>query len=103
MMMAPALETEDVRDFARSWAVVMGVQSYRNGVPSLVTPLNDACRLADIIHEDFGYELLFDPRSEAEITSTTMRDLLTKTLPAKVGQSGDRERLLFYFAGHGVA
>ena len=84
--------------FAHSIAVVIGIDHYGNGVPELRTAANDAQRLGDLLAEKHGYdvtELIDSDATQARITT-----LLTKDLPERVGPD---DRVLFYFAGHGVA
>ena len=84
--------------FAHSWAVVIGIDAYANGIPALRTASADARRLAALLADAHGYDvttLLDADASHARITT-----LLGTELPAKVGPD---DRLLFYFAGHGVA
>jgi hypothetical protein len=41
--------------FQRSLAVVIGINNYQDGVPSLKTPVNDARGLAKLLKEQHGY------------------------------------------------
>ncbi len=84
--------------FQRSIAVIIGINSYQGGIPALSTPLNDAKTLAQILQKQHDYTsyLVVDQAATRE----NLILLLEKTLPAQV-HSGDR--LLFYFAGHGIA
>jgi WD40 repeat protein len=85
-------------DFAHSFAVIIGINRYENGIPTLKTAVNDARALADFLKKKHGYEPLCFVDQDATLAGLTA--LLTKDLPALVG--GD-DRVLFYFAGHGVA
>ena len=84
-------------EFDHSHAVVIGINSYQNGIPPLRTARPDAERLAQILRETHGYttELLVDDLSVAQLTY-----LLQVELPQRVGKA---DRLLVYFAGHGIA
>src|ERR1051326_476621 len=86
-----------MKRFTQSIAIVIGIAEYSNGIPRLRTPSADAKRLAEILHRQHGYDvkLLLDP------TRNELVQLLKHELPAK-GLT-DRDRLLFYFAGHGIA
>ena len=86
-------------EFARSLAVVIGIDDYRNGIDSLQTATNDAREVARILEQEHKYEqvwLLLDD----EATRTALEQLLDRTLVEKI-QADDR--LFFYFAGHGIA
>jgi prepilin-type processing-associated H-X9-DG protein len=88
---------ETLHGFRRSQAVVMGIDAYAHGIPPLRTAVNDARRVAGVLEADFGYavRLLAD-----DVTRDRLRALFEDSLPAEV-QADDR--LLVYFAGHGIA
>ena len=48
----------DHRPFARSIAVVVGIDRYRDGIPELRTAANDARRVGAILGESHGYEVI---------------------------------------------
>ncbi|MGE3365736.1 MAG: caspase family protein [Rhizobiaceae bacterium] len=83
--------------FRGSLAVVIGVDNYGNGVPKLQTPVADAEKLAELLRTRHGFvaEVLID----TDATLAGLRDLLER-LPARIEAE---DRLLFYFAGHGIA
>ncbi|MBA3923077.1 MAG: caspase family protein, partial [Nostocaceae cyanobacterium] len=85
-------------DFKRNLAFVIGINNYTNGIPHLQTAVNDAKKLVEILREKHGYQVWVCLDETA--TLKTLNNLLTTTLPQQV-QADDR--LLFYFAGHGVA
>ena len=87
-----------MQGFARSLAYIIGIDRYGNGIPRLRSAVNDARRLAEILDKDHGYQvqLLTDDGA----TRAALDTLLGETLPQTV-TSGDR--LLLYFAGHGIA
>ncbi len=84
--------------FARSLAVVVGIDAYSHGVPPLRTAVNDARRLGGILAAQHGYDVI--TLLDAEATGTRLASLLRHDLPARMGPD---DRLVFYFAGHGVA
>jgi hypothetical protein len=84
--------------FAHSIAVVIGIDAYDHGVPPLRTAVNDARRLGEILAAQHGYDVI--TVLDAEATGERLVSLLKHELPARVGPD---DRLLFYFAGHGVA
>ncbi|WP_449418578.1 nSTAND1 domain-containing NTPase [Phormidium nigroviride] len=85
-------------EFKRSLAVVLGINDYQNGISPLRTATNDAKELARIFKEHHNYDvkLLLD----TEVTREKLQILLLETLPKEVGEN---DRILFYFAGHGIA
>ena len=85
-------------EFARSLAVVVGINSYSNSISPLQTAVNDAATFAQLLRSDHGYEVL--PLLDQTATLSQIQKLIHQTLPAKVGSD---DRVLFYFAGHGVA
>ena len=82
--------------FRRSIAVVVGVNRYAEGIPSLETALNDAKRVASILRAQHGFR-------EVVLTNGVDRRLLLRTLQRVATISQPEDRLLFYFAGHGIA
>jgi hypothetical protein len=78
--------------------VVIGVDTYGAGVAKLDSPVADATALADALERDHGFEVWRLVEREASLAE--LRALLSTRLP---GALGARDRLLLYFAGHGVA
>ncbi|MEG4853968.1 caspase family protein [Microcoleus sp. B5-D4] len=88
-------------NFQRNWAVVIGINDYQNQVPKLKTAKNDAEKLADILAESHKYEvILITDDTDCKPNLESLLNLLTKQLPEKINKD---DRLLFYFAGHGIA
>ncbi len=85
-------------DFTRNLAFFIGINNYSNGIPHLQTAVNDAKDLVKILREKHGYQVWVCLDETASLNN--LNNLLTNTLPQQV-QANDR--LLFYFAGHGVA
>ncbi|MCP4401717.1 MAG: hypothetical protein GY801_31005 [bacterium] len=87
-----------MQEFQRNIAIVIGINEYTQGIPPLRTAVNDATRLAQILKEDHGFEvqLVID----ADATGEKLRVLLQERLQQKIGAD---DRVLFYFAGHGIA
>ena len=86
------------KGFSRNLAFIVGINSYSNGISSLKTPVNDAKKLVEILREKHGYQVWVCLDKVA--TLDNLNQLLEKTLPEQVTEN---DRLLFYFAGHGVA
>ncbi|MBW4591662.1 MAG: caspase family protein [Brasilonema angustatum HA4187-MV1] len=85
-------------DFARNMAFVIGINNYSNGIPPLRNALNDAKKLVEILREQHGYQVWVCLDQVA--TLKNLQDLFEKTLAQQVKPD---DRLLFYFAGHGIA
>ncbi|MBV7335486.1 caspase family protein [Chloroflexi bacterium TSY] len=85
------------REFRRNLAVIVGINDYGRGIPPLRTARPDAERLARILTEGHSYDvnLLVEDVSSQHLTT-----LLHEELPQQIGKD---DRLLFYFAGHGIA
>lgn len=86
-------------EFANSRAYMIGINAYQNGIPQLRTAVADAERLGKLLKESHRYTTLTLPRNGAP-TLSTLRDLLHKKMLQEVGPN---DRVLFYFAGHGIA
>ncbi len=85
-------------DFEHSYALVIGINDYINGISSLKTAASDATEIAHLLDREYHYTvtLLLDRAA----TLSQLRHALETELPQKI-QKGDR--FLFYFAGHGIA
>ncbi|MEM7020489.1 MAG: caspase family protein, partial [Pseudomonadota bacterium] len=87
---------EPTPDFDNSYALIIGINDYQNGIFPLKTPVNDATRLARILKHNYKYKGWL--RTKQNTLSS-----LRKTLHNLQKVIGENDRLLFYFAGHGVA
>ena len=76
--------------FAHSFALVIGIDQYVNGLPLL--------RIVEVLTADHGYTVSLMIDSAA--TGPALKRILNETLP---GQITANDRLLVYFAGHGLA
>ncbi|MFZ1630892.1 MAG: caspase family protein, partial [Anaerolineae bacterium] len=83
-------------EFSRNLAVVIGIEHYAHVTP-LPNAANDARALADLLREDHGFEitLILDAEATGDKLRAEFQDL------GKRLSKGDR--LLVYFAGHGIA
>ena len=84
--------------FHRSLAVVIGVDAYGDGIAPLASAVADAKAIAEALHRDHGFETRCVLDGEA--TRARLVGLLEDELPAMLGAN---DRLVFYFAGHGIA
>ena len=78
-------------------ALIIGINAYSNGIPPLKSAVNDARAIANLLHEEFGYEtqVLCDEQATAEAIRNALGQI-KETVTAKT-------RFFFYFAGHGIA
>jgi uncharacterized caspase-like protein len=90
-------------NFQRNIAVVIGINNYQNGIHQLKTAVNDAKAVADLLEKEYNYQKVVRLFSEhGETTLAALNQLLFDILPNKIKPT-ESDRLLFYFAGHGIA
>ncbi len=84
--------------FKRSLAIIIGIKNYQSGIPSLRTATNDAEKIAQVLRSKHGYKIwgLLDEKA----TLASCLRMLEEFLPSQIQES---DRLIFYFAGHGIA
>lgn len=85
-------------EFSHNLALVIGINNYSNGISPLQNAANDAKQLVQVLREQHGYQVWLCLDEIA--TLSNLNELLWKTLPEQVHSD---DRLLFYFAGHGIA
>ncbi|MBD3885873.1 caspase family protein [Phormidium tenue FACHB-886] len=84
--------------FQHNIAIVVGINDYQDGVPILKTPVSDAQTLAKILQTQHGYKTYLELNQQAN--RKKLITLLEEELPKQIEAN---DRLLFYFAGHGIA
>jgi WD40 repeat protein len=87
-------------EFQLNLAVVIGINNYHNGISGLGTARQDAEAIAAILERDYHYQVHL--LTESQATSQNLKQWLTTDLPAALDRVTP-SRLLFYFAGHGIA
>ena len=85
-------------EFSRNMAFIIGINNYTNGISPLQNAVNDAKKLVEILRQKHEYEVWVCLDEVA--TLSNLNKLLEKILPEQVSENN---RLLFYFAGHGIA
>lgn len=85
-------------NFEHSYALIIGINDYNNGISSLKTAVSDATEIARILETEHGYTVTLLLNEAA--TLSELRRVLEIELLKKI-QKGDR--FLLYFAGHGIA
>ncbi len=95
-------------EIKRSLAVVIGINQYVIGIPALKTAVNDAQKIAHILETKYQYQVL--RLLDEDAMNVHLKELFAafeqQTLPLPDGsktQLHPDDRLLFYFAGHGIA
>lgn len=89
--------------FRRSIAVVVGINTYEHGLPRLQAAVSDAAAIAACLKEQHGYTT--QPLLDEAATLQGLRDCLGSWLlngHDALEKVGPDDRVLFYFAGHGV-
>ncbi|WP_088892422.1 nSTAND1 domain-containing NTPase [Leptolyngbya ohadii] len=90
-------------EFRLNLAVVIGINHYQNGIPPLGTARSDAEAIAEILQSEYQYQVtLITDATHPSPTRQNLKHWLEVELPAAVTQVTP-SRLLFYFAGHGIA
>ena len=82
--------------FAHHHAFIIGVDNYLKVSP-LATAVNDAKKIANVLRDQHHFEVyppILDP------LRNTLHTLLYETMPRMIGSE---DRVVFYFAGHGIA
>ena len=89
--------------FAQNLAIVIGINNYRNNIAELKTARPDAEKLANLLGADYNYRVeLITDNTPHKPTLEKFRTLLTQWLPQQLQPPAHNNRLLFYFAGHGM-
>ncbi len=87
-------------EFNNNYAVVIGINQYENGIPSLKTAVNDAQAIAQLLQDKHKYKIIPEVLLNRAASHDRLMTLLEDELPKIVKKT---DRLLFYFAGHGIA
>ncbi|TVP63367.1 MAG: hypothetical protein EA343_08240 [Nodularia sp. (in: Bacteria)] len=105
-------------NFNRNFAVIIGINSYQNGIRELITAVPDALKLAEIIqkqHEKLQPQYQIQNKYEVQLflnqcaSLNQLKELITDFKQGQIPLDNEKftvtesDRLLFYFAGHGIA
>jgi hypothetical protein len=92
---APAATTSELGslDFGRYVALVIGNNSYRNGLPALKTAVGDAIAIAQALRTEYGFKVTL-------LTNATREQILQALTHLRLTLTWD-DNLLIYYAGHG--
>ena len=94
----PNHDLKTTRWFEKSHIVAIGINNYNPPIEPLNTAANDANEIANIFKNNHGFEEPYLLLNE-QATRPEINNLLTK-LKTTVGKN---DRLVFYYAGHGIA
>lgn len=85
--------------FNHSHAVLIGIDNYKNAITPLRTAVNDARAIGSVLAQRHQYSNVCLLLNE-EATLAGLKSYLAEELPRQIQRD---DRLLFYFAGHGIA
>ena len=80
-------------DLGKYYALVIGDQDYQH-LEALTTPVNDAKKVADVLEQKYGFQVMLVLNANATTIKQAINEL-DKRATAK-------DNVLIYFAGHGV-
>ena len=86
--------------FNLNLAIVVGINHYQNGIPTLGTAKEDAEAIATILENDYKYDVHL--LTDKQATGQGLKNWLETELPQQL-EKDHPSRLVFYFAGHGIA
>jgi formylglycine-generating enzyme required for sulfatase activity/energy-coupling factor transporter ATP-binding protein EcfA2 len=87
-------------EFNLDLAVVIGINDYQNGISRLGTAKQDAEAIAAILENDYNYQVHL--LKDGQATGQALKNWLETKLPQQL-EKDHPSRLVFYFAGHGIA
>ncbi len=80
-------------------ALIIGINEYRYGIPTLNTSVNDARAVKDVLVSKYG----FDPQNIIELyDAAATRGKIYSAFRGLAKSLGDSDALIVYFAGHGI-
>jgi Caspase domain len=84
-------------NYEKSWAVVIGITNYKDESLNLRNARKDAEDVGNLLEKSFGFnvEYLLDEQA-------TQEAILSKIRTYFHGKTSKNDRLIFFFAGHGV-
>jgi WD40 repeat protein len=92
-----------MKNFTHNLAIIIGINQYQNSIAELKTAKPDAETLADLLRDEYQYQVeLITDDTLRKPTLKELENLLTKWLPEQLQPPAENNRLLFYFAGHGM-
>jgi WD40 repeat protein len=93
----------DTSEFQLNVAVVIGINDYQNNISQLSTARQDAEAIARLLETEYQYQvILITDATEIQPSFDRLHQFFEQDLPDRI-QSPQSTRLIFYFAGHGIA
>ncbi|AOY80747.1 caspase family protein [Moorena producens JHB] len=91
----------------KNLAVLVGINAYGNGIPSLKTPVNDTVALGEVLKNSYNYDVKLLLDSEATLPGINqlldnLKDGILTLSEHRIVKVKSYQRFLFYFAGHGI-
>ncbi len=82
-------------ELGKKYAVIIGINNYRDGITTLKTPVNDAKEVANILQNIYGFEtiLLADNSATKDGILETIENIAKKTKA--------NDQMIIYYGGHG--
>ncbi len=90
---APSARPEPSAVGGRKIALLIGVEAYREPLPSLRTPMADVKSIGALLEDRLGYEI--------RILENATKDEMLEAFQALVDEMGEQDSLVVYYAGHG--
>ena len=91
----PDLETDSEQPRGKRYALVIGIDEYRHGLPELGYAVRDATAIGGKLRDDFGFEVTLLPNGDAH--TGAIRDILE----CWEAETKPEDSVLVFFAGHG--
>lgn len=97
----------ELKPLNTGFAIVIGINKYTNGIPSLKNAVNDAQKIAEILETKYGYQVLL--LLDESATLSRIKKILTAfqqqtiSFNNQIFKIAENDRIFFYFAGHGLA
>ena len=85
--------------FNNNKAIIIGINDYKGVKASLKTPMNDAKKLSEVLIEHQG----FQKENVIQLLNPTKAEIIKTLEKLKKEEKGPKDRLLFFFAGHGIS
>ena len=90
-------------EFDLNLAVIIGINEYQNNISALATARQDAEAIARLLETEYQYQvILITDTTEIQPSFERLHRFFEQDLPDRI-QSSQSTRLIFYFAGHGIA
>ncbi len=79
----------------KKYAVIIGINNYKNGIDSLKTPVNDAKEVAKVLQNSYGFETILLTDSSAT------KDNILETIENIAKKTKANDQMIIYYGGHG--